>query len=295
MKRMLEDALKLQRDFSRSTLDRGAAAALDRWLRWRAPRTEQPRPVITLPGFAAPRSSHKSLRRFLADRGFVVETFQAGFPRGETIPEFVDNLEQQLGPQIRVLSERYGCGVSLVGQSAGGLFAREVAGRFGEHIDRVITLAAPTNDPAQAGLQNRALEWLVGRLSGAADFNEQAGEGGLFHWPADTPRLPYVAICSPVDGAVPEPTALIPDTTVANSSAAAPRENLRVRCSHFGMHRHPLVLLALADRLCQPRDNWQPFQPRDYIRFLPDAALRHHFPESSLSSECQGVVGAVAV
>jgi len=293
MRRMLSDVLRLQRDFSRSTLDRGSALALDRWLRARAPRTEHPRPVITLPGFAAPRSSHRSLRRFLTGRGFVVETFQAGFPRGQDIPAFIDGLEESLGARIKALSERYGCGVSLVGQSAGGLFAREFAGRFGEHIDRVVTLAAPTNDPAQAELQNRALEWLVVRVSGASDFNEQAGPAGLFHWPADTPGIPYVAICSPVDGAVPEPTALIPRATIASSGPAAPRENIRVRCSHFGMHRHPLVLLALADRLCQPRDDWRDFDPRTYLRYLPEVALRRCFPRQVVSGTDHDSAGVV--
>ncbi|TXS95524.1 hypothetical protein FV139_06465 [Parahaliea maris] len=290
MRRMLQDVLRLQRDFSRSSLDRGTALTLDRWLRSQAPRTEHPRPVITLPGFAAPRSSHRSLRRFLSGRGFVAETFQAGFPRGQDIPAFIESLEEELGERIRTLSERYGCGVSLVGQSAGGLFAREFAARFGDGVDRVVTLAAPTNDPAQAALQNSALEWLVGRVSGAADFNEQAGPAGLFHWPAGTPDIPYVAICSPVDGAVPEPTALIPRATVAASASGAPRENIRVRSSHFGMHRHPLVLLALADRLCQPRDDWQAFDPRDYIRYLPESALRRHFPGTDVSEGGEGAV-----
>lgn len=288
MKRVLRDFIRLQRDFSRSTLDRSTAVALDSWLRAQAPRTDQPRPVITLPGFAAPRSSHRNVRRFLSGRGFAVETFQAGFPRGQNIPAFIEGLEEALGERIRQLSERYGCGVSLVGQSAGGLFAREFAARFGDRVDRVVTLAAPTNDPAQAQLQNRALEWLVGRISGATDFNEQAGPAGLFHWPAHRPEIPYVAICSPVDGAVPEPTALIPRAIVDASSPGAPRENIRVRCSHFGMHRHPLVLLALADRLCRPRDDWRAFDPRDYIRYLPEPALRRCFPAPEALAEVDG-------
>ncbi|MFV0277151.1 MAG: esterase/lipase family protein [Parahaliea sp.] len=294
-RKLVADALRLQLDLLRSQGDFVTGMSSRRWLRSRAPMALVDRPVITLPGFGAPESSHRYLRRFLAHCGYPVTTCQPGFPRQQTIPEFVARLDQTLGREIKQLADRHGCAVTLIGQSAGGLFAREYAALRPEGIDRVITLAAPTNDPRQMKLQNRAMEKIICRMSGASGFNETAGPQGLYHWPADTPAIPYVAICSPVDGAVPEPTALIPAEIVRNSTRLAPRENIRIRSSHFGMQYHSLVMLAVADRLRQSRDNWQPFDARRYLPRLPEPLFRMLLPDSAGGDRPQGDGLALAV
>jgi pimeloyl-ACP methyl ester carboxylesterase len=269
--RLQMDMLRTPQDFLAGLLGRSRMQKL-------APVASSPRPVITLPGFAAPASSHARLVSFLNQCGYAAETFEAGFPADETIPEFVRKLDISLGVLIQDLADRHGCRVSLVGQSAGGMFSREFAGFYPDHIDRVITLGAPTADPTMGHLHNRALEMLVRRISGAAGFEAQSGPDGLLHWPHNQPTLPYVAICSPVDGAVSEATALVPAQTIARSIKRAPRENIRIRCSHFGMAYNPFVFLAVADRLAQKRSDWQDFDPYVYFPKLPQLLLRRVFP-----------------
>ena len=111
-------------------------------------------------------------------------------------------------------------------------------------------------------------------MSGAGGFEEQSGPGGLLHWPHNKPTRPFVAICSPVDGAISEETALVPADTVARSIKRAPRENVRIRCSHFGMAYNPFVFLAVADR---PRAH--------HINCCPD---RFRFNNPSLSQKIPG-------
>jgi hypothetical protein len=56
----------------------------------------------------------------------------------------------------------------------------------------------------------------------------------------------------------------------------AHRENIAVVSSHIGLGHHPAVLWAVADRLAQPENDWQPFRPPAMMRLLfpapPDPA-----------------------
>jgi hypothetical protein len=45
-------------------------------------------------------------------------------------------------------------------------------------------------------------------------------------------------------------------------------ENIEVRCAHLGFGVDPATLWAVADRLAQPADGWQPFQPPAMLRLL---------------------------
>jgi hypothetical protein len=127
-------------------------------------------------------------------------------------------------------------------------------------------------------LDNRMLELLVKRDSKTSGFDELNGPEGLLHWPPGSPAIPYVAICSPVDGAVREETALIPAATVAQSNGEAPRENIRIRSSHFGMACNPFALLAVADRLGQEKGNWTNFNPEVYFSKMPTRLREKYFP-----------------
>ncbi len=278
MQDVIAGTLRLQLDFLVANRDLAFGATVSGYMRRRSPRIASPRPVITMPGFAAPARSHAPLSRFLEHCGFAVETVDPGFPSQGTIREFVHGLRDTLGVRIQRLADRYGAPVALVGQSAGGLYAREYAGLFPADVDRVVTLGSPTADPARATQPNRALELIVKRISGAAGFDSLSGSDGLKHWPATRPELPYIAICSPLDGAVAEREALIPRRTVDTCSPEAPRENLRVRCSHFGMCFNPFVMLAVADRLAQPTRPWTDFDPRPYFPRWPRSALRQLYP-----------------
>jgi pimeloyl-ACP methyl ester carboxylesterase len=182
--------------------------------------------------------------------------------------------------------------VSLVGQSLGGVYARELAVRLGDRIDRVIMLGAPTFHPYKSNQHNRLIStfgyWLNRQT--ATGF---AGRKGLLHWEPDRPTLPCVAIHSPLDGVVDETACHIPGYIVTASSQRSPRENIRVLSSHIGMCVSPWVLLAVADRLLADRNHWRDFDPRQYFPAYLAAAVKLVYPGTAALMNGRGAAAFV--
>lgn len=232
-----------------------------------APNGGGNRPVITLPGFMATGRTLLRLNRFLSKHGFEAQSWGLGRnlgAQGENWGHKLDDLGRVLGVTIRELADKHAAPVSLIGQSLGGVFARELALRMPDEVDRVIMLGSPTFHPYLKGHHNRIIGQF-GYWMSRQTHAEMAGRAGLLHWDADQPPLPCVAIHSPADGVVDEASSVIPQYIVDQSDRAAPRENLRVLSSHIGMSVSPTVLLAIADRLVQDRENWEPFDPYRYF------------------------------
>lgn len=262
----LKDFLRLQLDLNLARQDFTAGLLWGKVLLDRAVVPDGAgRAVITLPGFGAPPASLARMNSFLRRHNYKIQSFDGGTPEGQTFHQYIESeLCPALNQRVQRLADQTGAPVSLVGQSAGGLYAREFARRFSDDVDRVITLGTPTFHPNLKPHANAALAYIVRRTSGMDD-HDMVGEEPLLHWRANEPQLPYVAIYSPIDGAVSEVEAAIPDDIVASASAASPRENVVVYCSHFGMTLNPLVLIAVADRLGQSRDQWAEFDGSQYL------------------------------
>ena len=45
-------------------------------------------------------------------------------------------------------------------------------------------------------------------------------------------------------------------------------DNIEVEASHLGMGLNPMTFFAIADRLAQPEDEWQPFERAGFPRML---------------------------
>jgi hemerythrin-like domain-containing protein len=235
-----------------------------------APVSDRKRPVITLPGFMAPEASLTPLNQFLNRQGFDARSWGLGRnlgPQDEGWTEHLDRVTLRLARSVRRLADETSAPVSLVGHSLGGIYARELACRFPSEVDRVITLGTPTFHPYGENHHNRLVNTLFG-WSRRQNTAEWGGANGILHWDPDRPKLPCVAIHSPIDGFVNEGNCSIPAYIVAQAGRAAPRENVRVLATHLGMIVSPWVLLAIADRLLSERDDWQPFDPS---RHLPRA------------------------
>ncbi len=264
---MLRDLFRLQADMltARGEL---IASLGSNWLLDRVvPNGGGNRPVVTLPGFLASGRTLLRLNRFLGRHGFEAQSWGLGRNVGAQGREWGRELDEfglLMRDTIRGLADKHAARVSLIGQSLGGVYARELALRLPDEIDRVIMLGSPTFHPYLKGHHNRVIaqfgSWVT-RQSHA----EIAGRSGLLHWDADQPPLPCVAVHSPADGVVDEASSVIPQYIVDQSAHAAPRENLRVLSSHIGMSVSPTVLLAIADRLAQDRENWEPFDPYQYF------------------------------
>lgn len=280
---MLADLLKLQVDLLGARAELGITLLGGGLLRRLAPRSEQAMPVITIPGFLASETSLIRMNRFLVQQGFKARSWGLGRnlgPQGVDWNSHLDEVGQKLMDKVKALSDETSAPVALVGQSLGGVYARELASRLEQEVDRVIMLGSPTFHPYKEDRHNRVIGtfgyWLNRQT--AAEF---AGREGLLHWESDRPALPCVAIHSPVDGIVDENACHIPGYLVKHSTNRAPRENIRIFSSHIGMCVSPWVLLAVADRLAADRDNWQPFDAESYFPALPEQVIRLIYPDAS--------------
>jgi pimeloyl-ACP methyl ester carboxylesterase len=256
---MLTDLFRLQADMLTARGELAAGIASSCLLNRVAPNGGGNRPVV---GRTLLR-----LNRFLNRHGFEAQSWGLGRnlgPQGESWGEQLDQFDQVLGDTIRRLADKHSAPVALIGQSLGGVYARELALQMPDEIDRVIMLGSPTFHPYLKAHHNRVIRQFGSWMS-RQSHAELAGRSGLLHWDADRPALPCVAIHSPADGVVDEASSVIPQYIIDQSDRSAPRENLRVLSSHIGMAVNPSVLLAVADRLVQDRENWESFDPYQYF------------------------------
>lgn len=276
---MFTDLLKLQLDLAGARAELGVLLFTGGILKKLAPVADRAAPVITIPGFLASEDSLIRMNRFLGQQGFRARSWGLGKnlgPQGQDWNRHLDDVGDRLMEQVQRLADETSTPVSLVGQSLGGVYARELALRLEEEVDRVIMLGSPTFHPYKHDRHNRVLSTL-GYWLNRQSTSEFAGREGMLHWDYDHPALPCVAIHSPLDGIVDEQACHIPGYIVRHNSAKAPRENIRILSSHIGMCVSPWVLLAVADRLVADREHWEPFDPGNYFNgaFGQAAALMY--------------------
>ncbi len=196
--------------------------------------------VLLLPGFLAPDRSLQSLARVLRRLGY--RTYRSGLnPNPGPTPSTVHWLRRRVPD---VLARTRGP-ISLIGQSLGGIYAREIARWYPSQVRMVITLGSPFRDPdhTRARRISEALRrWWApeGRRS-----------GGSLSRPLP---VPTTSIYSRTDGIVPWQACL--------ERRGPRRENIEVDTSHFGMSLHPSVIRIVADRLAIPRGQWYPYRLR---------------------------------
>jgi pimeloyl-ACP methyl ester carboxylesterase len=98
--------------------------------------------VLVIPAFLAGDAMTAGLRRFLKYLGYRPEIANVRMNIGAT-PRLIAKLEAAL---IR-LSNEQGGPIFVVGQSLGGVLARDLALRYPQHIRRVVTLCSPIRVP----------------------------------------------------------------------------------------------------------------------------------------------------
>ena len=196
-------------------------------------------PVLLLPGFLASDFSTRPLRAFLRDLGYFAHRWNLGRNYGMRA-----DLEARMAHRLEEIWEHHGRRVSLIGWSLGGVYARVLANRFPERVRSVISLGAPFAADTKANNSWRLYEWLTGERLDAID----AGRLAEFR---DAPPVPTTSIFSRTDGIAAWPTSLQPEGPLA--------ESIQVPGSHLGLGFNPLVLYAIADRLAQEEERWQPF------------------------------------
>jgi pimeloyl-ACP methyl ester carboxylesterase len=279
---MLTDLLRLQFDLLGAHTELAANLLGGGLLSRLAPGSDTKAPVISIPGFMASEATLLRLNRFLKQQGFNARSWGLGRnlgPQGTGWNQHLDKIGNQLKNRVMAMADETSAPVALIGQSLGGVYARELALRLEEEIDRVIMLGAPTFHPYKEDRHNRVIG-TFGYWFNRQTASEFAGRDGLLHWESDRPALPCVAIHSPIDGIVDENACHIPGYIVKHSGRKAPRENIRVLSSHIGMCVNPWVLLAVADRLVADRDHWRAFAPQDYFPGFLDHAASWLYPDA---------------
>ncbi len=201
-------------------------------------------PVMVLPGFLGGDDSTLVLRRLLTQLGYVTLPWLHG--------RNIGNPHQLDGAVKRFYRAHHSSGekISLVGQSLGGIYAREIARQFPEAVRSVITLGSPFASDDNASTTSPLVRRLFETLSGhkTAELRKRMRDQADPRAPLG---VPSTAIYSRTDGV----TAWF--ACVDRESELA--ENVEVRGSHAGMAVNPHVLHVVLDRLAQDPDNWQRF------------------------------------
>ncbi|MDR3497594.1 MAG: alpha/beta hydrolase [Parvibaculum sp.] len=258
------DLLRIQGDVLWAGAELTAKIVTEPFLGMLARKGDGKTPVMTLPGFTGPEFSLQPLNQFLRANGYVAHSWGLGTNRGVRDMAHMDSIATKLGARIRELADTHERKVSLIGQSLGGVFARELARRFPNDVDRVITLGSPAHFGEAPKNVNAMVARVMALYTGraVADLIREVEELD-FNMSEPPAGVPLVSIYSLYDGVAPVATTRIP-TRFLDDADGVPRENIEIVCSHCGMGVNPLVLLAVADRLAEDETNWMPFDPLSY-------------------------------
>jgi pimeloyl-ACP methyl ester carboxylesterase len=200
--------------------------------------------VITLPGFMASNRSTKPMRDLLSDLGYDAHGWDSG--RNVRVNEaLIDRLEAQ----ISRLYKDSGRKVSLIGWSLGGVLARELAKLQPDKTRLVMSLGSPISDDRNHTNAARLFQFFNGE-------EPEKIRGGQFRGLNIAPPVPTTSVFTKTDGIVHW------RGSVQEPTIEAPSENIVVYASHCGLGVNPSVMVAMADRLAQPEDNWAPFSPK---------------------------------
>ncbi|APE28163.1 esterase/lipase family protein [Aurantiacibacter gangjinensis] len=184
---------------------------------------DAPKVVILLPGFA----THPWRMRYMAEQleraGHKVKKWGYGYNFGPT-PENFDIVAKR----VCDVKARYGKEVVLIGWSLGGIFAREVAKRHPDCVEKVVTMGTPFSHTPYSNNLWRIYQAITGHR-----VDNPPVEANL----PEKPPVETVAFWSPRDGAISR-----------RSACGLPGERDRavaLRCTHMGFCNSPEVILAL--------------------------------------------------
>jgi pimeloyl-ACP methyl ester carboxylesterase len=187
--------------------------------------------VVLFPGLGADDRYMTPLAKHCARLGYEYHHWGRGRNKGPTGSTAEWLLE--LVRDIKQLIRHHRQGVTLIGWSLGGLYAREIAKAMPKRVRRVITLGTPC---ANLG-DSTNVGWLYELLNGASAVVTPELAAAL----KIPPPVPTTSIYSRSDGIVAWEACRI--------EAGQLTENVEVDSSHLGLVWHPKVLKVIAERL----------------------------------------------
>ncbi|WP_246021665.1 esterase/lipase family protein [Alteraurantiacibacter aquimixticola] len=183
--------------------------------------------VILLPGFATHPLRMRYMARKLEEAGHKVKRWGMGYNFGPTEENF-----EFLSRRVAAVHERYGQEVVLVGWSLGGIFAREIAKRHPQLVEKVVTMGSPFSHTPYSNNVWRIYQLITGHSVEKPPVEARLNE---------KPPVETVALWSPRDGVV-----------AARSACGCVGERDRaiaLRCSHMGFSNSAEAILAVAAEL----------------------------------------------
>jgi len=188
---------------------------------------------VLIPGFLAGDASLVPLGSRLRELGYQV--FFSGIWCNFDCPlHTMARLEKVLRKAHRVTNAK----VTLIGHSLGGIYARELAERFPDLVERAILLGSPLKDPI--GNSSAILRWLAEFLHSRCPGRVGPSEATEVSLSADPPHVPETVIYSKADGVVQWQSCIESGPQV---------EAIEVPSSHCGLLYSPETFEIIAPRL----------------------------------------------
>lgn len=199
--------------------------------------------VLLIPGFGAGDMSLSPLGGRLRELGYRI--FYSGIRCNVDCPaHMLPRLERVVREACRKTRGK----VVIIGHSLGGIYARELACRFPELVDRAILLGSPVKAPLEGS--NRFLrplfEWAHRGCPGRLQTTSGSAEVEMSPRP---PRVPETLIYSKSDGVVQWQNCV---------ESGAQAEAIEIPSSHCGLPFHPEAFEIIVDRLSRSSERSHP-------------------------------------
>jgi triacylglycerol lipase len=199
--------------------------------------------VMLIPGFMAGDVTLAPLANFCRWLGH--RAVYAGILSNSECPR---ETMRKLNARLALAYEKFDQPIVVIGQSLGGVYAREIAREQPEMVERVISLGSPIRQPRRAAnfaveAVARSVAALRGRSEGCLS---EACKCGLLLSDESPAGIPTTHIYSRTDGVVHWQSCI-------DLSGAPTVENVEVMGSHVGMGLNVDVYRIIADRLAMPR------------------------------------------
>jgi hypothetical protein len=154
---------------------------------------------------------------------------------------------ERLGRRLETVTDRHHGPLVVVGQSLGGIYARELGHRYPDRIERVITLGSPLGPVREsANLLVQALARSVARVRGKAEgCLSESCSCGLSISNRAPDKVPTTVIYSRTDG-------VVHWRSCVDRSGSPVVENIEVMSSHVGMAVSAEAYKVIACRLVLP-------------------------------------------
>lgn len=206
--------------------------------RWPHPESGQGRVVLFLPGFLAGDVSLAPMASFCSALGHRTEF--SGIISNVSCPT---SMLEFLTQRLQRLNAQYDQPVTIVGHSLGGLYARQLAHRYPELVEQVITMGSPLHAPTDSC--HFAVHALVNTLDLLRPNHHSCLSGTCgshFSLEHNGPLpVPVTIIYSPIDGVVHWESCI--DRLTFNA------RHVEHRTSHCGMAVSPQVFATVAETL----------------------------------------------